>query len=254
MYYLFIILFIIIIIFIIKNKNNKTIESFETIPKIIIQTWKDNNIPKRYEKLILSLKKHNPNYKYMFFSDNDIEEFLKTHYPKYYETFLKLPVIIQKIDFFRYIAIYHYGGFYFDLDIECYKNFDDLLNYECIFGIDTYINKYLMCNIERFKYFCKNPYLVGQYAFGAKPKNAFIKLLIDNIHNNIDIIGEKYYKLNDKKNLNYVYDTTGPDYVSKIYYNYNYSDKITILDNGKKQYFGDYARHKFMGTWKKRLY
>lgn len=234
-----------------ENFNNIESNNSIKIPKIIIQTWKDNNIPVRYRKLIESIKKYNYDYQYLFFTDDDIEVFLKKYYPEYYKTFLKLPVFIQKIDFFRYIAIYHYGGFYFDLDIECFDSLNNLLKYDSVFPIDLHL-KGSMCYKPRFKTFCDNgnKFFVGQYAFGAKPKNEFIKILIDNIHNNIDIMLEIYNKLKDKKNLDFVYVTTGPDYVTKLYYEYPKSNSIKILYHKNSQFFGDYARHKYMGTWK----
>jgi mannosyltransferase OCH1-like enzyme len=242
----------ILVNFKIKEKfNNIETERSDKIPKIIIQTWKDNNVPNRYKKLVASIKEHNPDYEYLFFTDDDIEKFLQKDYPEYYETFLKLPVFIQKIDFFRYIAIYHYGGFYFDLDIECFKPFDDLLKYDSVFPIDTHIGGSLCFN-PRFTSYCDNGknFFVGQYSFGAKAKNEFIKILIDNIHNNIDVILEGYDKLQDKNNLDFVYITTGPDYVTKLYYEYPKNDSIKILHHGHGQFFGDFARHQFMGTWK----
>ena len=158
----------------------------------------------------------------------------------------------QKIDFFRYIAIYHFGGFYLDLDMTVYNNFDDLLEYECVFPVDQHID--CMNNYKaRFKEICQNDpslkNIVGQYAFGARKNNDFIKLLIDNIHENIDIIIENF-----NNSLGYVYSTTGPDYVTNVYINYmsdiNNQNKIKILFNKDAQYFGDYAKHNHYGTWK----
>ena len=37
------------------------------IPKIIIQTWKNEDIPKDANKLVNNLKLNNPNFKYLFF-------------------------------------------------------------------------------------------------------------------------------------------------------------------------------------------
>jgi len=232
-----------------SNESNDLIES-DKIPKIIIQTWKNINIPDRYKDLVESIKKYNPSYEYLLFTDDDIEKFLKKYYSDYYETYLKLPVFIQKIDFFRYIAIYHYGGFYFDLDIECFKPLDPLLEYDSVFGIDTHLGT--VCFGDRFIHFCNEgrKFFVGQYAFGAKKKNEFIKILIDNIHNNIDNILDEYNNLNNKKDLEFVYRTTGPDYVTKLYYDYEDNDKIKILEHEQGQFFGDYARHQYMGTWK----
>ena len=236
------------------------------IPKIIIQTWKDNNIPEKYHKDIKSIKTFNPDFKYMYFTDKHIENFLKNNYKEYYHTYLKLPVIIQKIDFFRYIAIYHYGGFYFDLDITGLYPLNEILKYECVFPVDQYINN-KSCNNNRFKIFCNKNinFILGQYAFAAIPKHYFIKLLIDNIHNNIENINETYKKLQNNikkinnKNLkkhiynNYIYNTTGPDYVTNIYLNYinkEHKENIKILHYNKKQYFGKYAKHNYYGTWK----
>lgn len=254
--YIFSLLLLFIFFFILWIFKKKFLESTPPrnylftplIEKNIIQTWKSNDIPTKYDNLINSIKKYNPDYNYMFFTDEDIKVFLKEKYHHYYETYLKLPLKIQRIDFFRYIAVYHYGGFYLDLDVLCLKSFDDLLQYECIFPVDEMISEQ-MCKNKRYKYFCKNntKILLGQYAFAAISNNTFIKTLVDNIHNNIDIIVESYKKRNFE---NYVYMTTGPDYVTKEYIKYKDKQNIHILQNGKRQYFGDYAKHEYFGSWK----
>jgi mannosyltransferase OCH1-like enzyme len=230
-----------------NNLESTEITSGEGIPKIIIQTWKTNTVPQRYMTLIESVKANNPDYEYLFFTDESIEKFFKTHYPEYWNTFTKLPVKIQKIDFFRYVAVYHYGGFYLDLDISVLKPFDPLLQYSCVFPVDEYIDMRL-CKHPRYKSYCEkgHNFLLGQYAFGASPKHPFIKILIDRIHNNLN----KYIRQVDFASEDYIYKTTGPDFVTDIYIDYKNKNGIKILDNGKRQYFGDYARHNFFGTWK----
>jgi mannosyltransferase OCH1-like enzyme len=220
---------------IITTKENILITK-EKIPKIIIQTWKNNDIPDKYRNDVTSLYKKNPDFQFLLFTDNDIELFLKDNYPEYYVTYVKLPIKIQKIDFFRYIAIYHYGGFYFDLDMTGLLPLNDLLNYECVFPVDQNItsNK---CDRMRLKKYCAQnmKILLGQYAFAAVPKHEFIKLLIDNIHNNIDKYIELYNLYGEK--IQYVYSSTGPDYVTDIYINYKNKGKIHILKYDIAQYF-----------------
>ncbi len=227
---------------IVSNQLNKT------IPKIIIQTWKDNNIPERYSKHIESVKKINPDYNYIFFTDDDIENFLKKYYPDYYQTYQKLPIKIQKIDFFRYIAVYHFGGFYMDLDMTSLTSFNPLLKNECVFPKEQYISEQ-SCNDFRFKDFCekKIDFVLGQYAFGASPKNSFIKKLCDNIHSNID-----FYISSSNDTNYYVYKTTGPDYVTDVYLDFPNKNELFLLDSVDKrgQMFGVYAAHNFFGTWK----
>ena len=253
---IYIVLVSIIIIFIIFYllNNNFYIKSNEhfsnqTIPKIIIQTWKSNDIPDKYKDYIASVKRYNPDFKYLFFTDDDIDKFIKLEYPNYYDTYLKLPVKIQKIDYFRYIAVYHYGGFYFDLDMNSTYPLDDLLNYDCIFPVDQNLQIYKKDKSRYKYYFEKNMnFMLGQYAFGAKPKDKFIKLLIDIINNNIDKYIDIYKDHGDT--LQYVYSSTGPDFVTDVYIEYKNKNDIHILHYPEAQYFGKYAKHNYIGTWK----
>jgi mannosyltransferase OCH1-like enzyme len=261
LHYLIILIIIIYLIFYLSNyflsKKIINYENFnnDEIPKIIIQTWKTNNIPMKYKNDILSIKKYNKDYKYIFFSDEDIEVFLKMNYPEYYKTYINLPVVIQKIDFFRYIAVYHYGGFYFDLDMKGYYPLDQILKYDCIFPVDQNITD-KQCKNSRYTKYCKQNMriLLGQYAFAAKPHNEFIKLLIDTIHNNIDNYIKEYEKIKNIKSKTiqhqYIYSSTGPDYVTDIYLKYNNKKDIHILHYPQSQFFGKYAKHNYYGTWK----
>jgi len=221
----------------------------KTIPKRIIQLWKtwSDKKPEMFSLYMESIKNMNPTYEYMFFKDEQIDEFLKTNYPHYYETYNKLPMNIQKVDFCRYVILYHFGGFYFDLDINALEPLDELLNHECVFPIDEFIHKD-MCSAKRFTNFCNNKieFLLGQYGFGCCPKNKFIKLLVDGIHQNVD----NYIKSYVANSEEYVYSTTGPDFVTNLYTNYPDKKSIDILYYDKRQYFGKYAKHNFVGTWK----
>ena len=218
----------------------------QNIPKIIIQTWKTDTIPDKYTTYVKTLKELHPDYQYIFFTDEEIEHFLKNNYPQYYETYKKLPIKIQKIDFFRYIAIYHYGGFYLDLDMKCQEKFDTLLQHYCVFPVDDYIKH--REHMHRYKHFYDNNqhFLLGQYAFASVSRHPFLKILIDNIHQNINT----YIKRVNADNDDYVYQTTGPDFVTLKYMQYKNKHDIFILDNKKRQCFGDYAQHLCMGSWK----
>ena len=244
------------ILFVILNKQVYRNDFFlsqsniqSQIPKILIQTWKTKTIPEKYKEDVASVKKYNKEYTFLFFDDLDIITFIQTNFPVYYSTYVKLPILIQKIDFFRYLAVYHYGGFYFDLDMKALYPLDELLTYECVFPIDQKItpNK---CKRERFHPYCERniDFLIGQYAFGAIPHHPFIKLLIDTIHTNIDSYIEKYAMQKDE--IQYVYSSTGPDFVTNVYIDTPNKESIHILESKNAQYFGKYAKHNYYGTWK----
>ena len=40
---------------------------------------------------------------------------------------------MQKENFFKILIIYHYGGFFFDIDFLPQKNIEELQKYSCVF-------------------------------------------------------------------------------------------------------------------------
>ena len=94
-------------------------------PKVIAVADENENAPgmiKAREKGIYTTNDY-----YEFFDDDDIAEFLKTNYPEFKDTFNAFSHTIQKIDFFRYLAIYKYGGIYLDIDMEIHTSLTPLL-------------------------------------------------------------------------------------------------------------------------------
>ena len=87
------------------------------IPKRIIQTGKSSNLPLKERAAVCNLKLLNPDFEYLFFDDGQVESFIDQHFPEYREVFNSFPFRIQRYDFFRYLAVYQFGGFYFDLDL-----------------------------------------------------------------------------------------------------------------------------------------
>lgn len=243
--YLPLILFFIICIYFLQKNNRLILESFNNIiysgPNII-QTWKDHNLPEKYKSLVMNVKKLNPNSKYMFFTDKDIDIFIKNKFPQYYSIFHNFPYTIQKIDFFRYLAIYYYGGVYLDLDILLFKSLNDIIdNNKCVFPLEFSKSSDKILHKQGFYG------LIGNYAFYAPKNHPFIKKIIDNIVNKrIDITNST----ND--NRKYVYYTTGPVMVTQSYIDFYFKNLIKIIQPFpfKKSQFGNYGKHIKFGTWK----
>jgi hypothetical protein len=230
-----------------------------TIPPLLIQTWKTEQIPQKYYDDIASVKAANPEFTYLFFTDDDIERFLQAFYPDYYHTYLRLPVPIQKFDFFRYVAVHHYGGFYFDLDMRATEPMDlSLLRSEkAVFPIDTWIHEGDVL-YPRFRKYAAMGFNLGQFALAAPRNHPFVQALIEGIHRNIDAIIDREQRIDESDTSSgfpareiYIYETTGPDYVTNMYIGYPNKDQIEILRyKPRAQSFGKYAVHNFYGTWK----
>lgn len=96
------------------------------IPSNIILTWKDKNIPNH---IIEKWQNLNKNYNILFFTDDDIIDFLDNTYGKLFcEFFSKIPFGRYKADFFRLCYLYKHGGYYVDVDIEPVLSIDSILD------------------------------------------------------------------------------------------------------------------------------
>ncbi len=73
----------------------------------------------------------NPDYKYEFYSDERIEDFLLTEYgTEVFDAYRKIQIGAAKADFFRYAILYKKGGVYLDIDSSINKKLDDFIKLE----------------------------------------------------------------------------------------------------------------------------
>src|SRR5215469_9737983 len=107
------------------------------IPKRIIQTGKCDLQPLRSRAVMSNIRALNPDYEYLFFDNARVEEFIECEFPVYRGVFQSFRFSIQRYDFFRYLAVYRYGGFYFDLDVLLARSLSDLLEHGCVFPFEA---------------------------------------------------------------------------------------------------------------------
>ena len=95
------------------------------IPKIIHQTWRDENIPGPRE-WPESWRRHNPDWEYRLWTDADLQALVHDHYPDLTELFHAYPNPVQRADMGRYLILHRHGGVYADIDTECLAPLDAL--------------------------------------------------------------------------------------------------------------------------------
>ncbi len=98
------------------------------IPKIIHQTWKTHDVPVNCKAYVQTWKTLHPDWKYILWSDAELDEFVATHYPDFLEIFRNYPKGVQRADAARYLLLHHFGGVYTDLDTECLSSFNIFVN------------------------------------------------------------------------------------------------------------------------------
>jgi mannosyltransferase OCH1-like enzyme len=89
------------------------------IPRILFTCYLCDISEPIIELIINEWQTLNPDFKVLYFSDNDIDTFFNNHMQK--EIYKKLRNGVAKADFFRICYINTYGGYWFDIDLEPIK-------------------------------------------------------------------------------------------------------------------------------------
>ena len=194
------------------------------------------------------LKTKHPGWRFYLWTDDEMYHFIRQQYPHYLNVYTNFPSNIQRCDFFRYLVVYHYGGFYFDLDTLIFKNINFLTNQElCLFNEKTLTLDECIVHNHNIAEKAR----VANYAFGSIPNHDFLLNVIKHININ-------------KTNIqctNDVLETTGPGMLTTLYHKYKPCNLIYPSIKINNQYLcscknfrccriGDYGSHLHMGTWR----
>lgn len=202
---------------------------------------------------VTNLKLLHPDWDYVFFDDAAVRRFVAEEFPQYESTFNSFRYPIQQVDFFRYLAVYRLGGFYFDFDVLLFEKLDDLLSDECVFSFEElFSNSYLLGNYGM-------DWMIGNYAFGAAPGAVFLEKVIQNCvraQRDRDWANKMMKSVNPMLRWDYrIINSTGPGLVSRTFAE-EASPDVTILfpqDVREKtgwHQFGNYGVHLMNGGWR----
>ena len=107
--------------------------------KIIHQSYKDlESLPHFFKKSPQLIKELMPDWEYKFWSDEDLDEFIRDNYNDEYDMWSTLSPKIKRIDVSRYYLLHHFGGVYMDMDFHIKKNIEHLLTGANIFSYKSY--------------------------------------------------------------------------------------------------------------------
>jgi mannosyltransferase OCH1-like enzyme len=109
--------------FLAVNHHNADEDDY-LVPPIIHQTYKTANLtklPYLWQISHIKCQAMFPKYKHILWTDESARQFMKTHYPQHLANYDSYKYPIQRVDAARYFILYHYGGIYIDMDIECFN-------------------------------------------------------------------------------------------------------------------------------------
>jgi len=228
-----------------------------TIPARLLQTGKHRDLPLLARAAAANLKALNPGFEYRFFDDAEVNAFVAAEFPQYREVFENFPRRIQKYDFFRYLAVFRLGGFYFDLDVFLAGGLQPLLESKCVFPFEELtLSRHLR---DRHAM----DWEIGNYAFGATPGHPFLEAVIQNCVRAqrepawIQPMMQGIPRLFQSEF--YVLNTTGPGLLTRtLAENPQLTKDVTVLfpqnvcDPETWHQFGDFGVHAMEGSWRDR--
>lgn len=181
------------------------------IPKIIHQTFYTHILPPDIVSVIIKNKKLCPDYKFIFYNDNDCEQFIKKNFEeKIYNAYMRINNCYgaMKSDFFRYCILYKVGGVYLDIKSCLYAPLDKIINKNDICILDVPRN-----DLEPWR---KNSPTFEQWLLIFAPNHPY---LLEMINNMVEYIETRWEPIipdisnpNSKQKILYV---TGPDAFTK---------------------------------------
>ena len=182
------------------------------IPKILHQTWNDYFIPKPAVPFVKSIIRQHPNWQYWFWTQADIQCYIKQKHPEFTSLYNDYDAMIYKTDVMRYFLLYDYGGFYLDLDVEALKPLDVWAHISsCILSHETYEHTF-------FGHMRAQPNVMTTI-LATRPNHPYYKLLQENLM--------KYHKTCPK---NVLY-STGPFYIDDIYQLHVRTNNMSLEEN-----------------------
>lgn len=215
------------------------------IPKIIHQTFKSRDIPRKYAHYQEGLTALHPGWEYKFYDDRACRETVSRYFPEFLTVYDRASVI-QRTDIFRVVTVYGEGGFYMDMDVECLNPLDDLCEFRCVFGEELTISEE---DAEKLGH--RDRLRVGNFMFGSEPGHPFL------LHILRRMAGEARREILTE---NDVLESTGPGLVTTVYHDScgDLSDVVLLrnidrtcpVTGGVSCHFGNYGRHHHESSWR----
>ena len=194
----------------ISKEENFPVDGALRIPKIIHQTWKDSEIPRKFMKWVQSWLAMNPEWEYWLWTDQSARELIAKSYPLLLNVYDNYPEAIRRADALRYVILYEFGGVYADMDMESLKSLDPVARkYACFLPQEPYEHPILYTNFE---------HLVINALMGCRAGHPFMKQVINNLENFAHMWS--------------VMDSTGPHFLTNMFTQYSHKNISVTDENG----------------------
>jgi inositol phosphorylceramide mannosyltransferase catalytic subunit len=230
------------------------------IPRRIIQTARSRDLSPLARAAAKNLQLLHPDWEYLFFDDVDVVRFVANEFPHYQHVFGSFPHKIQRIDFFRYLAVLRHGGFYFDLDVFLSESVADLSAQHCVFPFEELTLSGFLREEHGIDW------EIGNYAFGASADHPFLAAIVENC---IRAQQDRSWAAHMLRDIPAIFrsgfdvlNTTGPGLVTRtLVEDQRRAEAVTVIFPGEPcdvcdgqnwHRFGRYGVHLMEASWRER--
>ncbi len=180
------------------------------IPRIIHQMWNTPEVPPEFRVWIASWRRLHPEWDYRLWTDETCRQFVIEHFPDFLPTYDAYSYSIQRIDSVRYLILLVHGGVYIDLDFECFRSMDDLLESRtCVLSTE-----HPQHAVDHHK-----AYIISNAWMACVPQHPFMQAVLQ------DLMTAR--EINPNRELD-ILNSTGPFMMSRVYRRYT-GDDVTLL-------------------------
>jgi mannosyltransferase OCH1-like enzyme len=207
-----------------------------TIPKIIHQIWfdlgKGAQVPEKYNQFRESWKACHPDAECILWTREKADKFLLKHYPWFCPTYNQYKQTIFQIDALRLCILDHFGGIYADMDVECYKSLDSLLENP---KINLVLTQPSMPVISKLR----TKYQLTNFFYASCPQHPFIRYcLYKQIEKSRSLFNSKHTAVGPLL-------VTGPLFLTFCLRHYGIRPDMCIISADTNAYF----KHHGHGSW-----
>jgi len=200
------------------------------VPKIFHQIWYQGeaNIPLHLQEYRLSWIDKHKHYQFVLWNQHKIESLINSTNETIKKLYYSYDLMIQRIDFAKYIILYFYGGIYIDMDVKCLSSIDTIFethhdkNVILSYSPTNFAHS-LSLNVIGLRL---NEKLINNGIMACTPKHALLENIIIQAMTNRNTVFRKL-----GKNFLHIFYTTGPVMVTQAYRNTVDKHDIVILDN-----------------------
>ena len=224
----------------------------EEIPRLIHAVyglWDSGPLPWRNRWVLGGwARKHNtPDWKIVLWGKDTSERFVRHQFPKYWNMYRSYRRDVQRADFLRYLLLYHFGGFYIDLDLQCRSALDGLLSEHpearMLACVETRLTARRAREIGQAEPIrngkAEIPERVANYFMACAPGHPVMGNIIDLV--------EQRAQLPIRRDYDVIF-TTGPDVVTEIVQGFQERKDLALVTERDA---GRFVSHLHFGGWRR---